>query len=136
MQTTTITGIPAASASKARLWTGRILTYLLLLFLLFDAVMKLIREHHTIEASAKLGWQADWIQTLGFVLFVSTILYAIPATAVLGAILLTAYLGGATAANILAHFPFYFPVVFGMLIWLALWLRDERLTAHLPVRRG
>ena len=136
MQTATINRTTAASASKARLWTGRILTYLLLLFLLFDAIMKLIREHHTIEASAKIGWQADSIQTLGFILFVSTILYAIPATALLGAILLTAYLGGATAVNILAHFPFYFPVVFGILVWLALWLRDERLNTHLPVRRN
>ena len=135
MQTTTITNTSASSTSKPRLWTGRILTGLLTLFLLFDAIMKIIKERHTIETSAKLGWQADTVQTLGFVLLVSTILYVIPRTAVLGAILLTAYLGGAVAASILAHYPFYFPVIFGVVVWLALWLRDDKLSTHLPVRK-
>lgn len=125
---------PAAS-SKGRLWTGRILTYLLLLFLLFDAITKIIKERHTIETSSKLGWQPDTIQALGIVLLVCTILWIIPRTAVLGAILLTAWMGGATACNILFHYPFYFPVVFGILVWLALWLRDERLGSHLPLRK-
>lgn len=124
-----------AAPSKGKLWTGRILTYLLLLFLLFDAITKIIKERHTIETSSKLGWQPDTIQALGFVLLISTILWIIPRTAVLGAILLTAYLGGAVAASILSHFPFYFPVIFGVLIWLALYLRDDRLGSHLPLRK-
>ncbi|HEV9037283.1 MAG TPA: DoxX family protein [Puia sp.] len=136
MQTTTITNTSTATSSRARLWTGRILTYLLLLFLLFDAIMKVIKERHTIETSAKLGWQPDAIQTLGFVLLVSTILYAIPRTAALGAILLTAYLGGAVAASIMSHYPFIFPIIFDVIVWLALWLRDEKLSSHLPVRKN
>lgn len=132
MQTTTIS---TTSVSNGRLWTGRILTWLLILFLLFDAITKVIKERHTIETSAKLGWQPEAIQALGFVLLVSTILYAIRRTAVLGAILLTAYLGGAVAASILAHYPFVFPVVFGIIVWLALWLRDGSLSTHLPVRK-
>jgi hypothetical protein len=136
MQTTTITTASVNSTSKGRLWTGRILTYLLLLFLLFDAITKVIKERHTIETSSKLGWQPDTIQTLGIVLLVSTILYAIPRTAVLGAILLTAYLGGAVAASILSHYPFFFPVIFGVVVWLALWLRDDKLGSHLPLRKA
>ena len=136
MQTTTINHPTTTSPSGARLWTGRILTWLLLLFLLFDAIMKIIKERHTIETSSKLGWQPDTVQALGFVLLVSTILYIIPRTAVLGAILLTAYLGGAVAASILTHYPFVFPVIFGVLVWLALYLRDERLSTHLPVRKN
>ena len=133
MQTTTITTKSTAPASKTRRWAGRILTWLLLLFLLFDAITKIIKERHTIETSAKLGWSPESIQTLGFVLLVSTILYFIPRTATLGAILLTAYLGGAVAASILSHYPFIFPVIFGVLVWLALWLRDEKLGTHLPL---
>ena len=121
---------------KTRLWTGRILTLLLLLFLLFDAISKIIKERHTIEVSAKLGWQPDTIQILGFVLLASTILYVIPRTAMLGAILLTAYLGGAVAASILAHYPFIFPVIFGMVVWVAFFLRDETLSTHLPLRKS
>lgn len=75
------------------------------------------------------------MQPLGFVLLVCTILYAIPRTAVLGAVLLTAWLGGATAENLRVGFPVWFSVVFGLLVWLGLWLRDDRLRSHLPVRR-
>ena len=106
------------------------------MFLLFDAITKIIKERHTIETRSKLGWQPEAIHTLGFVLLVSTILYAIPRTAVLGAILLTAYLGGAVAASILSHYPFVFPVIFGVIVWLALWLRDGSLSTHLPVRKS
>jgi hypothetical protein len=126
MTTTTIQA-PAPVTSKGRLWTGRIITGICVLFLLFDAFMKIIKEHHTIESSAKMGWPVNTLQTLGFVLLLCTILYMVPRTAILGAILLTAYLGGATAVNVMVGFPFIFPVIFAVLVWLGLWL----LHAHL-----
>ena len=123
------------SISNGRLWTGRVISWLCILFLAFDASMKIILERHTIETSAKLGWTASMLQPLGFILLACTILYAIPRTAILGAVLLTGYLGGATAANVHAGYPWWFSVVFGILVWLGLWLRDDRLRSHLPVRR-
>ena len=128
MQTT------VAQPTKGRLWTGRIISGICILFLLFDAITKIFKEHHTIEASAKLGWPVDTLQPLGVVLLLCTILYVIPRTATLGAILLTAWLGGATAENLRSGFPLYFSIVFGLLIWLGLWLRDTGLRAHLPVK--
>src|ERR1700744_1887509 len=75
MQTT------VAQPTKGRLWTGRIISGICILFLLFDAITKIFKEHHTIEASAKLGWPVDTLQPLGVVLLLCTILYAIPRTA-------------------------------------------------------
>lgn len=132
---TTITKPVAPAIPKGRLWTGRVINYILLLFLLFDAITKIIRERHTIEASGKIGWHAETLQGLGIVLLICTILYAIPRTAVLGAVLLTAWLGGATAENLRAGYPIWFSVIFGILVWLSLWLRDEHLDTHLPLRK-
>lgn len=134
MATTTTT--PAtASIPKGRLWTGRIISWLCILFLVFDASMKIILERHSVEGSAKVGWSEGMLQPLGSTLLICTILYAIPRTAILGAILLTAYLGGATAENIRAGFPLWFSVIFGILVWLGIWLRDHRLRAEIPIRR-
>ena len=120
MQTTIITAEQAPS--KAALWTGRILMGLLTLFLLFDAVTKIFPPRYVIDASAKVGWGEETLRPLGIVLLLSTIFYVIPRTTLFGAILLTAYLGGATASNILAHYNFIFPIIFGILIWVALGL--------------
>jgi hypothetical protein len=123
------------SIPKGRLWAGRVISWLCILFLAFDASMKIILERHTIETSAKVGWTASMLQPLGFILLACTILYAIPRTAILGAVLLTAWLGGATAENLRTGFSIWFSVVFGILVWLGLWLRDDRLRSHLPIRR-
>ena len=114
------------TSSKGVRWTGRILTIILILFLLFDAITKLIKETHTLQTSSKIGWPVDSIQGLGGVLLACTILYAIPRTALLGAILITGYLGGATAINVRVGYPFIFPVIFGILIWVAVVLREGR----------
>jgi TRAP-type mannitol/chloroaromatic compound transport system permease small subunit len=132
---TTTTAPITASIPKGRLWTGRIISWLCILFLVFDASMKIILERHSVEASGKVGWPVQTLQPLGFVLLACTILYAIPRTAILGAVLLTAWLGGATAENLRTGFPLWFSVVFGILVWLGLWLRDDRLRSHLPVRK-
>lgn len=121
------------TSSKGMFWTGRIISYICILFLLFDAIMKVIREKHTIEASAKLGWPIETLQPLGFILLICTILYMIPRTAVMGAILLTAYLGGATATSVYAHQPYYFAVIFGILVWAGLYLRHAKLRSLVPM---
>jgi hypothetical protein len=91
MQTTVAT--PKNTISKGRRWTGLMITGICTLFLLFDAITKVFREHHTIEACSTLGWPPETLQPLGVVLLICTILYMIPRTAVLGAVLLTAWLG-------------------------------------------
>lgn len=132
---TTIAHQSTKSPAKAAIWTGRIISGICILFLLFDAAMKIIREHHVIEASTKIGWPDAAIQPTGIVLLLSTILYIIPRTVTLGAILLTAYLGGATAIMVQSGGSFIFSVIFGLLVWLGLYLRDSGLHAHVPLRK-
>ena len=125
------------SISKGRLWAGRILGGLPALFLIFDAVMKFIKPVPVVETTVKLGYAESVILPLGAVLLICTVLYLIPPTAVLGAILLTGYLGGAVATHVRAAegaFPVVFPVVFGILLWGGLWLRDTRLQKLIPLR--
>ncbi|WP_020468645.1 DoxX family protein [Zavarzinella formosa] len=124
--------------SKARLWTGRIVGGLPALFLVLDAVMKLVKPEPIVKATVELGFPEAAIVPLGIVLLTSTILYLIPRTAILGAVLLTGYLGGAVATHVhVGHgaFEILFPVVFGMLLWLGLWIRDARVRALMPLRQ-
>jgi hypothetical protein len=126
-----------AEVSKASLWIGRIVSYLAALFLLLDGVMKLVKPAVVVDATVKLGYSESTIIPIGIVLIISTILYLIPATSVLGAILLTGYLGGAVATHVRAGegaFPIVFPVIFGSVIWLGLYLRDARLRSFIPLR--
>src|SRR5262245_36861568 len=122
----------SAPSSKTRLWAGRILSALPALFLLVDGAMKLLRPEVVVKATVELGYAESVILPLGVVLLACTVLYLIPPTAVLGAILLTGYLGGAVATHVRAgHGPFeiLFPVVLGALLWGGLVLRDDRLRA-------
>jgi len=122
--------------SKANLWIGRVLSGLVALFLLFDGAMKLVKPAFVVEGTLKYGYSESTLIPLGIVLVISTILYLVPSTSVLGAILLTGYLGGAVATHVRAGegpFPVFFPVVFGALLWLALYLRDLRLRALVPL---
>ena len=126
-----------AEISKANLWVGRIVSYLPALFLFVDGAMKLVKPAVVVEATVKLGYSESVIIPIGVLLIVCTILYLIPATSILGAILLTGYLGGAVATHVRAAegaFPIVFPVIFGILIWLGLYLRDVRLRALIPFR--
>lgn len=125
-----------ASVSKGQLWAGRIVSALPILFLLMDGVMKLAKPPFVVEATVQLGYQESVIVPLGIVLTICTILYAIPRTSVLGAILLTGYLGGAVATHVHhgdSLFTILFPVIFGVLIWGGLYLRDARLRVLLPL---
>lgn len=129
----------AAAVSRGRLWTGRIIAGLVVLFCLFDAAMKLVRPGAVLQAFAQSGWPTELSVPLGGILLVSTLLFAIPRTAVLGAVLLTGYLGGAVATNMRLENPLFSntlsPVYFGVLIWASLLLRDARLGEFLPLVR-
>lgn len=122
--------------SKGALWGGRIMSWLVALFLLMDGVMKLFKPAMVVEATVKLGYPEGVILPLGIVLTVCTILYLIPRTAVLGAILLTGYLGGAVATHVRVGegwFPISFPIIFGILLWGGLYLRNQRLRQLIPL---
>ena len=130
--------IHAASTSKIRLWAGRIMSALPALFLLIDGIMKLVKPAIVVETTVKLGYPESVIPGLGIVLLACTILYLIPRTAVLGAILLTGYLGGAVATHVRVGeelFPINFPLIIGALLWGGLYLRNERLRSIVPVVR-
>ena len=123
--------------SKTNLWIGRIVSGLPALFLLVDGAMKLVKPAVVVEATTKLGYSESLIIPIGIVLIICTILYLIPTTSVLGAILLTGYLGGAVATHVRAAegvFPIVFPIIFGALLWLGLYLNDPRLRALIPLR--
>lgn len=119
----------AAVASRPQIWTGRVLAGLVIAFLLFDAIAKLLAVAPVIEATGQLGYPLGVIRPLGALLALSTILYAIPRTQVVGALLLTAYLGGATASHVRLAQPFWFPIVMGAVLWAALCLRSPRVRA-------
>jgi hypothetical protein len=122
----------ATHISKARLWAGRIISSILVLFLLFDAIAKILRIPQVLQAFTQLGWAQTLAVPLGLVLLTCTLLYAIPYTSALGAILLTAYLGGAVATHLRAGQALYFPVLFAFLLWVGLVMRNDRLRILLP----
>jgi hypothetical protein len=109
------------------LWTGRALSTLLVLFLLLDAVMKFVKPAPVLQACVQLGLPLNLVSTIGASLLVCSVLYAIPRTSILGAILLTGYFGGAVLSNLRVGNPLFtktlFPVYFGALTWLGLYLR-------------
>ena len=116
-------------SNKSSLWAGRILSALPVLFLLLDGVMKIVKPAFVVEATVQLGYPESVIVALGVVLIACTILYLIPRTAVLGAILLTGYLGGAVATHVRVGGPLFsilMPVILGAMLWGGLYLRDER----------
>jgi hypothetical protein len=131
--------LPEAPVSKGRLWTGLILSILPALFLLLDGVMKLMKPEIVVKTTVEIGYQESIIVPLGIVLLICTVLYLIPQTSVLGAILLTGYLGGAVATNARIGGPLFshilFPVYIGVLVWGGLFLRDSRVSALIPFRR-
>ena len=125
--------------SNKALWTGRILSGLVVAFLLLDGAIKLIPLDIVVQTSQELGIPVHLARTLGVMTLVGTLLYAIPRTSVLGAILLTGYLGGAIYTHVRAGSPLLthtlFGVYLGLLIWGGLWLRDDRVRALLPFAR-
>jgi hypothetical protein len=125
--------------SKPMLWAGWIMSGAVVLFLLLDGVMKLLLVEPVIEATRQIGYPLDVIRPLGIVCLVCAVLYAIPRTAILGAILLTGFLGGAIASKVRLEEALFSQVLFGayvgVLAWGGLYLRDGRLRVLIPWRR-
>jgi hypothetical protein len=124
--------------SRKTLWAGRILSALPVLFLLVDGIMKLVKPEPVVKATVELGYPENVIVAIGVVLLGCVILYVVPRTAILGAILLTGYLGGAIATHVRVGNPLFshvlFPVYLAVLIWGGLYLRESRLRALVPLR--
>jgi hypothetical protein len=123
--------VQTAPASKSRLWTGRTLTTLAAAFLLFDGVMKLVKPPVVVKATLELGYPESSIVGIGVLLLVCTLIHLIPRASILGAVLLTGYLGGAVASNVRIGNPLFshvlFPVYIAAMVWGGLYLRDTRL---------
>ena len=129
---------PPAAPSKAAVWTGRVISALLTVLLLAGSAMNLAKPAKVVSDSALMGIPEEAIVPIGVLLLGSTVLYAIPATSVLGAILLTGYFGGAflTHLRVEGFAPTMIPaIVCGVLVWLGLYLRDVRVRALIPIRR-
>jgi hypothetical protein len=129
----------ALARSGGKLWAGRIIGTLAVLFLLFDSVVKLLMLPLALEANAQLGYPESLVRGLGVLELICLAVYVIPRTTVLGAILLTGYLGGAVATHVRIGSPLLthtlFPVYIALLVWGSPFLRDGRLRALIPLRR-
>jgi len=126
------------SQPKAQLWAGRVISGIVVVFLVFDGVTKVGKESHVLAAAAGQGYSQSLIVWIRALLLVCTLIYAIPRSSVLGAILLTGYLGGAVESNVRIHHPVFeciFPVIFGALVWAGLFLRDVGLRKMIPLRQ-
>jgi hypothetical protein len=123
-----------------RPWADYIVSAIPILFLLMDAVGKFVKPEAVVTGTVTLGYPESVIVPLGVILLISVILYAVPKTSVLGAILLTGYLGGAVATHVRVGSPLathtFFPIYIGIFVWLGLYLRDERVRQLLPLRQA
>ena len=130
---------PMGADRKWSAWVGWGISGLMILFMLFDSLAKPALERHVIAATTQIGYPEHAIRPLGAIALACTLLYAIPRTAILGAILLTAYMGGAVASKIRIDDPLFsstlFGVYFGILVWGGIYFRDERLRMLVPIRR-
>lgn len=123
-----------SEVSRTALWTGYVLSTLPVMLLLFSVSGKFLKPDGMEANIDHLGWKMEQMTGLGILELVCTVLFLIPRTAVLGAIMLTAYLGGATATHVRIGDAFIFPVVAGAMIWLGLYLREPRLRSLVPLR--
>ena len=132
-------GAQAAPISKGQLWTGRVLSGIAVLFMLFDTVIHAMKPPPVVQGFAQLEFPPSAAIPLSIIEFIGIVLYLIPRTSVFGAILLTGYLGGAIAIQVRVGAPLFStvlaPVYVGLFLWGGLYLRDERVRALIPVRR-
>jgi hypothetical protein len=125
----------AAPTSKKMIWTGRVISAIPVLLMVFSAVMKLIKAAPVVQGMPRFGYPESLIVIIGVLELLSCIIYLIPSTAVLGAILMTGYLGGATATNVRVGDPSYImTVLLGVFVWGGLFFRDARVRALIPFR--
>lgn len=132
------TTVQASSTSGKSIWAGRIITGLIAAFLVFDAVIHLLKPAPVVEAFAKLGFPIRFAVPLGIIELVCVLMYVIPRTSILGAMFLTGYLGGAIAIQLPTGNSFFgeilFPVYIAVFLWGGIYLRDEKLRALVPLR--
>ena len=128
------TTVETTPASKKMLWAGRVLSSLPVLLFAFTATFCLLNPAAAAQGFAHYGYPDGAMLRISLVELACAIVYAIQRTAVLGAILMTGYLGGATATHARVGEPFYLPIIVGIVVWLGLFLRDARLRALIPVR--
>lgn len=125
------TDAKSATGPKVMYWIGWVITALPILSLVMSAIMKFVQPEFFPEEFKKLGWDMKYAVALGVVEIVCVILYIIPRTSVLGAILITGYLGGAVATHLRVDTPYFGPIILGVLVWLGIFFRDARLRALL-----
>ncbi|MBX3243400.1 MAG: DoxX family protein [Acidobacteria bacterium] len=134
-----MTDIEDFSTKTGRPWAGYIVTGLVTAFLLMDAVVKFIQPAGIEENVLPLGYTMEQMIPVGIILLICLVIYLIPQTSILGAILLTGYLGGAVATHFRVGSPLFshtlFPVYIGVLVWLGIFLREPRLRSIIPFRR-
>lgn len=123
--------------SKSKRWISYVMSGLVILFMLFDSIMKFVKPKEVIDGTLALGFAEHHLVTIGALGLISTLLYVFPKTSVLGAVLLTGYFGGTIATHLRLDNPLFthtlFTVYFGILIWGGLWLRNEKLRALSPI---
>jgi hypothetical protein len=130
-----------APVSKTALWLGRILSGLVIVFMLFDGAIKLVPWPVVTETMDRIGYGSSesLARSLGIISIVCTVLYAVPPTSILGAILLTGYLGGAMASHVRIGSPLFSHILFGfylgLMVWGGIWLRNRNLRTLIPLRR-
>ena len=125
-----------SSPSKAAFWTGWVLTAIPSMMLLSGAVFAWMRSPQVVEGTSAVGWNPSLLPVLGTLEFVCVLLFVIPRTAVFGALLLTAYFGGAVATHVrIGQSTWYGAVIMGIVVWAAMLLREPRLRSVLPLRQ-
>lgn len=128
-------GSTAVPSSTKLVWTGRIVSGLVVLFLIAVNLMGIIKHAEMAPQFVRMGYPESLAIKIPVLCITCAVIYAIPQTAILGAIMLTAYLGGATATHVRIGEPFFFPVLVAVLAWGGIFLRDLRLRALIPLRR-
>jgi hypothetical protein len=126
---------PSVGVSKKALWTGRVMSGLIVLLMAFSAVMKFAKPAAVIQGFAHFGIPENLIFGLGVLELACTLIYVIPRTSVFGAILLTGYLGGATLTSVRIGEAFFGPVLIGVFVWGGLFLRNPQVRALIPLRQ-
>ena len=134
MQATMQATTHSAPSTSVQVWSGRVISALAVLFMVFDGAIKVLQLAAAVEGSETLGYSAGQILGLGYLTLACVAIYLVPRTASLGALLLTGYLGGAIATHVRVSDPFIAPLALGVLAWLGLYLRDRRLAALVPGR--
>lgn len=138
--TLTYTAAAERSHGRGTVWTGRIISGLVIAFLLFDSITKLMKVDAVVKASEQMGYPVSLLSIVGTILLACVVLYVVPRTSIWGAVLLTGYLGGAVEVNLRAGTPLFsnilFPVYFGILVWAGLYLRSRRVREFFSLRKA